>query len=391
MAACFWNHLKQIFMLAGAIVGCQVITAPPSLAAQEITVRYGLLTQSVSVVDLRRYAETGKVSIGLQNFLRYLKPEERVAVQSALKTQIPVNLIALDRVLNATTGERFLEQIAQADDRRDRAGVQSLRAALVLGTKSGEISILNALEAYPNSRLTINLPSALKVLDQSIPRPPDDRLPMILAWQTLVEYQAIVSQGQSYRGCLFGDSISSGLGNSVGEHRFNFAIGGMSSVSLIEQLKTLIAQKVHCQTVIVAIGTNDAWYQIDNAKFKQNMAQVLTLARSLSAEHIYVLPAFYSTVAASKNPELAGSIQRVDEINGLLKEVAIAQHVPLEATALESLFEQKALRESLTIDGVHLNEAGQAIYRKALLQLFSLVASTGRGHGTAMPLSNSRI
>ena len=369
MAACFWNRLTQFFMLAGAIVGCQVITAPPSLAAQEITVRYGLFTQSVAIGDLRHYAETGKVSIALQNFLRYLKRDEQTALQSALKTQIPVNLVALDRVLNATTGKRFLAQVAQADDRRDLAGVQALRAALILGIKSGEITILDALEAYPNPRLTINLPHALQVLSESMPQPPHDRLPMIPAWQTLVAYQAIVSEGQHYQGCLFGDSISSALGNSIGERRFNFAIGGMSSVSLIEQLQTLVTQKVRCQTVIVAIGTNDAWYQIDDEPFKQNMTQILTLVRSLSAEQIYVLPAFYSTVAASHNPELAGSIQRVDEINKLLKDVTIAQHVPIESTILDSLFEKKALKESLTIDGVHLNATGQAIYRKVLLQL----------------------
>ncbi len=368
----------QGLTLMNLLFGCQILSAPGTLAAEVITVRYGLFTQSVPIADLRQYAETGKASIALQDFLRYVNQADRIALRSALQTSIPVDLIALDRVLNATTGKRFLTQLAEADDRQDTAGVQALRAALILGIKSGEINVLNALEAYPNPRLTINLPKALQVLAQSTPQPPHDRLPMIPAWQTLVEYQAVVSQGRQYQGCLFGDSISSALGNSFGEDRFNFAIGGMSTVSLIEQLQTLVAQQVQCQTVIVAIGTNDAWYQMNDQQFKQNVTRIVTLVRSLSAKHIYVLPAFYSTVAASQNPELAGSIQRVDQINTLLRNVAAQQQILFEGNVLEPLFEQKALKESLTIDGVHLNEAGKTIYRAILLKLLANPSKASR-------------
>lgn len=379
-----WNRLKQGLLLTGVLLGCSVLNTPRSLAADVITVRYGLFTQSVPIADLHQYAETGKASIALQDFLRYLSRADQIALRSALQAQIPVDLIALDRVLHGAIGQQFLTQLAQADDRQDTAGVQALRAALVLGIKSGELNILSVLEAYPNSRLTINLPKALQVLAESLPRPPQDQLPKILAWQTLVEYQATLSRERQYQGCLFGDSISSGLGNSLGTNRFNFAIGGMSTVSLVEQLQTLVSQQVQCQTVIIAIGTNDAWYHINDEQFKQNMLQIVALVRSLSAKRIYVLPAFYSTVAASQNPELAGSIRRVDEINTLLRDVAAQQQLAVEETALEPLFEQKALKESLTIDGVHLNEAGKAIYRAILLKL--LVNSA---HGNLNELSRA--
>ncbi len=370
MAQQFWKNLKQFFILFGVIISGHLISAPPSVAAEIVTVRYGLFSQSVAIADLRQYAETGDASIALQNFLRYVKREEQPILRGALQTQLPINLVALDRVLNGPIGQQFLAQLAQADDRQDGAGVQALRAALVLGTqpKTG-LSILSALQAYPNQRLTINLPKALQVVAASVPQPPQDRLPQISAWQALVQYQAIVSQGKQYQGCLFGDSISSALGNSLGEHRVNFAIGGMSTVSLIDQLQTLVAQQIQCQTVIIAIGTNDAWYHIDDMQFKQNMTRILALGRSLSAKNIYVLPAFYSTVAASHNPELAGPIPRVDEINALLREVAVTEQVPIADTLLLPLFEQKALKSTLTTDGVHLNAAGQTIYREALGQL----------------------
>jgi lysophospholipase L1-like esterase len=366
----FQKNLKYFFALAGILLGCQIITVPSSLAADEIAVRYGLFTQAVSIVDLRHYATTGSASLPLQGFLYFLNQDEQVELRSTLQTQMPVKLVALDQVLNSATGIRFLTQLAQADDRQDEAGVQALRSAVILGIKSNRLSILNALAAYPNPRLTINLPKALAFLNQSTPQPPIDRLPTIPVWQTLVQYQAAASQGESYQGCLFGDSISSGLGNSLGENRFNFAAGGMSTVSLIPQLEALVAKKLHCQTTIIAIVTNDAWYDIDDQQFEQNMIEIITQVRSLRAEHIYILPAFYSTLAASRNPKMAGTIQRVDEINQLLKKVATEQGVPIEDKSLEPLFEQKTLKKSLTGDGIHLNTAGKAIYRKALLQLF---------------------
>ena len=366
-----WNRLKQGLVLTGVLLGCQGLNIPRSLAAEVITVRYGLFTQSVSIADLHQYAETGKASIALQDFLRYLSRADQAALRSALQTEIPVNLVAIDHVLHTAIGQQFLTQLAQADDRQDPAGVQALRAALVLGIKADKLNLLSVLEAYPNSRLTINLPKALQVLAESMPHPPQDQLPKILAWQTLVEYQATLSQGRQYQGCLFGDSISSGLGNSLGTNRFNFAIGGMSTVSLVTQLQTLVSQQVQCQTVIIAIGTNDAWYHMNDEQFKQNVTRIVALVRSLSANHIYILPAFYSIVAASQNPELAGSIRRVDEINTLLRNVAAQQQIAVEETALEPLFEQKALKESLTIDGVHLNEAGKTIYRAILLKLLA--------------------
>jgi hypothetical protein len=371
MANTFWKQLTPLLALSGVLLSSQLLITPPCFAAAEIAVRYGLFTQSVPIVDLHQYADTGRVSSSLQSFLSFLQPEDKAALRNVLQDRLPVSRTMVDRLLNSPIGTRFLTQLAEADDRRDAAGVAAIRSALVLGTQANQISLLSALEAYPDRRLTINLSKAWQVLEESSPQPPSDRLPTIPAWQTLVQYQAAVSQGEKYQGCLFGDSISSGLGQSLGDRHFNFAAGGMSTVSLMPQMETLVSKDLHCQTVIVAIGTNDAWYDIDDAQFEQNITAIIQLARSLSAEQIYLLPAFYSTLEASRNPKMAGTIQRVDEINQLLKKVATAEGIPMENRAIAPLFEQKALKRSLTGDGVHLNDAGKAIYRKALRQLLA--------------------
>jgi lysophospholipase L1-like esterase len=191
-------------------------------------------------------------------------------------------------------------------------------------------------------------------------------------WINKVKAQAVSRHGQQYQGCLFGDSISAGLGHSLGRQVANFSQGGLSSASLLTQLKIVKASRIHCQQVVVAVGTNDAWYRIRNAAFIRNMSRAIALTRALGADEIVLVPAFYSTLAASRNPTVAGPIGRVDQINRLMMQVASAEQVDFMTTGLETLFQKHSLKPQLTFDGVHLNEAGKSIYRKFLTQLFRL-------------------
>ncbi len=172
-----------------------------------------------------------------------------------------------------------------------------------------------------------------------------------------------------YNGCLFGDSISSGIGNTLGEHTFNFGKGGLSSVSLVEQLKLLSSANVKCSNAIIAVGTNDAWHEISDKLFIKNMRQAISLVRAMGATNVTLIPAFYSTIAASHDQKKAGSVKRVKSINELIRQVAATEHVPIETGELKFLFKNQSLKESLTFDGVHLNENGKKIYRRVLLKI----------------------
>ena len=358
-------------LLSSVLLAAVCLLATPTLAAEKIAVRYGLFEQSLPVVDLRQYAETKTVSSALNGFLRYASQEQQQELRSLLQIKLPIDLVALDRVLNGATGVKMLQQLATAIVGGDRAGVQALRAAAVLGIKEQGLSIISFLEAYPDRQLSLDIPNVLNVIDASSPKPPTDTLPSIPVWQTLVEYQATVSQKKQFAICLFGDSISAPLVNSLGQQAANFAIGGMSSVSLVEQLKQLTAKNVMCEKVVIAIGTNDAWYTITDKRFTQNLKEAIALTRQLGAPKIVLLPAFYSTIAASKKPELAGTLDRVEAINRLIDDVAKTENVPVETAALQPLFDGKTLKGSLTTDGVHLNAAGIEIYRQALLNVLS--------------------
>ncbi len=209
----------------------------------------------------------------------------------------------------------------------------------------------------------------LLLADQATPKVHTDILPQLQSWQALVAQQATLVQNHRYQGCLFGDSISKGLQDALGPERFNFAMSGMSTISLVAQLKQLAKSGLQCQVIIVAIGTNDAWYTLSNQQFSQNMTQMIRLLKSLKPQQIVLIPAFYSTVAASQDPEVAGPIARVDEINQLMRQAIKSQKPPIKIVAVNPLFEGKALQAKLTFDGVHLNADGLVIYRRILEQI----------------------
>jgi hypothetical protein len=86
---------------------------------------------------------------------------------------------------------------------------------------------------------------------------------------------------------------------------------------------------------------------------------------------------------------LAGPIDRVEQINPLLNQVAMAQPVPVETRALQPLFDGNTLKSNLTIDGVHLNAAGLWIYRAALLKIMSRASSADFAISTPDPNHNN--
>jgi lysophospholipase L1-like esterase len=201
--------------------------------------------------------------------------------------------------------------------------------------------------------------------------PHPDRLSAAPWWIDRIKAQAQVKSNQIYQGCLFGDSISAGLGHSLGREIANFGQGGLSSASLLTQLKIVRAANIQCQQVVMAVGTNDAWYSIKDDAFVSNMRTAIALTRTLGSDRIVVIPAFYSTLAASKKPGIAGTLARVDQINLLLRHVAAVERVGMVTKGLESLFQNHSLKRAFTADGVHLNNPGKALYRQVLTQLFS--------------------
>ncbi|MDZ8031437.1 alpha/beta hydrolase [Nostoc sp. DedSLP04] len=375
--------MKYFYRLLISLSGCLIFLLVhsglgllPSLAAEKVTVRYGLFEQSIPVADIRNYDKTQKVSADLKSFLDYLSAKEKQKFQEALQVKMSLDIVALDKLINTGMGKQILSFASQAIARRDRASIQALRSAIIIGARSPEgLGIASFLQAYPSDRLVVDVSKIQKLVGMANPSassadaPPKDDVSSSPLGKVALQYQTLAAQDKQFSGCLFGDSISAGLGNTLGSGTFNFGLNGLSTISLLEQLKSLIPTKVKCEKAIIAVGGNDALYQISDELFSKNLQEAIALIRTMGTKEIFLIPAFYSTVAASSDPTVAAPLKRVEQINVLINQVAETEKVPVAAAGLAPLYENNVLKENLTSDGDHLNAEGLKIYRQALLQI----------------------
>ncbi len=352
-----------------------VTAVTPSFAAEQIIFRYGLFEQSLPVADLRKYAETEQVSSDLQSFLKFFNREEVHEFHQALQIKMHLDLAALDQVLNTELAKQILAGVSSGITRGDKAGVDALDAGVLLAAHSQDgLGIISFLEAYPSKRLVVNVPTALKIVSQSnlypTEIPPKDNLSSTPVWQLEVQYQKFATQGKQFSACLFGDSVTAELGNTLGKDTFNFALNGLSGISLVEQLNLLIPTKVRCEKAVIAIGGNDAWYGLTDQVFANKLQKSISLVRNLGSRQIFLIPAFYSTVAASKDPRISATNSRVEQINAVMNQVAAKDNIPFELQQIQSLNQDNALKDNVSSeDGAHLNNEGINIYRQALLNI----------------------
>ncbi|MBV8883883.1 MAG: alpha/beta hydrolase [Chroococcidiopsidaceae cyanobacterium CP_BM_RX_35] len=124
--------------------------ATPTLAAERVIFRYGILQESFSVKDMQTFAETGELS-RLRRFQLRVAGVDPEVVREFLNQKLRVNFLTLDRVLNSLPGEFLLYQMGQVVyNRRRVAPIQSLRAALVLSAREDNyVTLLKFLQNYP--------------------------------------------------------------------------------------------------------------------------------------------------------------------------------------------------------------------------------------------------
>ena len=160
-----WKNFK---VFAG--VFCAIALTPffgvntSARAADTVVIRYGLLEESVSLEELKKSIETGKLPDSLGTYTKRMTEEQRRFLVEGLKIRIPINVITLDRLINTQIGTTVLTDISTAITRQDQAGLQAMRGGLILGANSPQgLSVLSFIATYPSKRLEINLPQAITV------------------------------------------------------------------------------------------------------------------------------------------------------------------------------------------------------------------------------------
>ena len=163
----YLNILKTSAGLLSATATYLLSTNIPSIAAENVVLRYGILSESISVKELQQIAETGKIQGHYKKYTNRLPVEKRQALLTKLQTKYPVNFVTLSRFLYTPGASAILKDLAKVTLHSESGGMQALRSALVHGAKNKEgLSIISFIDAYPGEQLEIDVEKASKAFNQ---------------------------------------------------------------------------------------------------------------------------------------------------------------------------------------------------------------------------------
>jgi len=163
MARRGWRSLCQ---LAIALVAWGP-AGVPLIAAERVTARLVELERSVSVASLARFARDGEIDADLRFYLDRFTPAQRRNLRTALNRSAPVTAVMVSNFLATALGQRILQQLVKVLDQPPAVAKSALSSALILAAApSGELRLMDVLEAYPLRSLRVNLAAVLALVDQ---------------------------------------------------------------------------------------------------------------------------------------------------------------------------------------------------------------------------------
>jgi Alpha/beta hydrolase of unknown function (DUF1400) len=125
-------------------------------AAEKVVLKYSAIRMTLPVSELEIFAETGKMSPGLEMLLGNAKKDPE-AVRRSLMRPVKVSQSLLDRTLNSKVGAIILDEVGQViRTPSGKANREALREALVLSaTNDNEITLLEAMKNYPAPEVNV--------------------------------------------------------------------------------------------------------------------------------------------------------------------------------------------------------------------------------------------
>lgn len=160
--------MRLRFAVLGWIVawGIGFGAADKAIAAEEVILKYSAIERTIPVSDLSNFAETGQLTRPLRRYLR-LSRQRPDRVRRILSYQAPLDVRAIDRILNSPVGSLALAQTARAIYTPSRGADQAaLRSALVAAAADGRVSLIEVIRNYPTQQVYVDSERLLEVVRQ---------------------------------------------------------------------------------------------------------------------------------------------------------------------------------------------------------------------------------
>lgn len=145
-----------------------LLTAWPVAAAERIVFPLGKMELSISIDELERYAEQGRLPKNqpLGTYVHWLSPEEQRQVFQLLRKRYNFDSVALQHLLNSPMVKSFLVDLGRMiQTESGENGSEGIRTALIEATVDSDgFSVLEVLRQFPSATIQLNLEETLDVL-----------------------------------------------------------------------------------------------------------------------------------------------------------------------------------------------------------------------------------
>jgi predicted dienelactone hydrolase len=137
-----------------------------TLAADRLTLAYGLLERSVSVNSLSAYANDGSVEGDFKAYAKYLEPEQLEDLRRILRTRANLSSVAVAQFLYTEQGEALLRRLGEViRTESNLSGFYATRAAMILAAADPEgLTPLNVLKKFPLPNVRLDLDRTIQIL-----------------------------------------------------------------------------------------------------------------------------------------------------------------------------------------------------------------------------------
>lgn len=156
-------------VLGAAVLALGLGIAAPSRAADRIQISLGILSESVTIDSLSRYAATGEITTDLNDFIRYANRSQREDFRRSLNSRADLSLIAVSQFLYSPQGEALLRRMGTVfQSESGLSGFSGLRAALILAAADRErgLTLLNVIQKFPTDSIRLDIGRGLQIAQE---------------------------------------------------------------------------------------------------------------------------------------------------------------------------------------------------------------------------------
>jgi predicted dienelactone hydrolase len=146
--------------LMGALVGT-IALIRPSVAAEQLTLKFGPFQQTVAVAEIERYAKTGQVPASLQLYSPLLSSNLRQALTTKVEIDPQLGQHMLQELMASPTGKQLLDTLKLAVP---GVSVETLQASLLIAARQVHgLTPIGLLKAIPQQSITLDVTQAISI------------------------------------------------------------------------------------------------------------------------------------------------------------------------------------------------------------------------------------